>query len=235
MKIISFISLILYILLANTSWARINKCSIKPKINSFCSSGFDRIHPTQFALGMISIKKKKAKVEKYARKGKIEKYLNKKIAPAIIGPDHMFYIIDRHHTSYSILHAKINSKDKMLYLKIVKDWSHLSFKEFSTEMIQHNFVWLKDENHQLRNFHELPAHINHLGDDPYRSLAWMVRKKDGFKKTGLSFQEFYWGIFYKQQGIKLTDSNEQDLNDYLSYALKLASSPLASHLPGYID
>tara|TARA_Y100000385_G_scaffold268166_1_gene304945 strand:+ start:138 stop:449 length:312 start_codon:yes stop_codon:yes gene_type:complete len=102
-------------------------------------------------------------------------------------------------------------------------------------MTAHNFAWLRDENHNLRDFEDLPKHINNLGDDPYRSLAWLVRKNGGFIKVGVNFQEFYWGMFFKLQGIKIKSSSEPDVKAVLKQALKLAHSKEASHLPGFIS
>jgi hypothetical protein len=209
------------------------RCSDKSSQASLCYTTFDQIHPTQFVLGKLSIISKTSKIEKMDAKGKIEQYLKKKSAPAIIGPDGLYYIIDRHHTSYSILNSKIQNRYKKLYLKVIQNWSNLSYSEFAKKMVAYKYVWLRDENHIVRKFSELPKHINNLEDDPYRSLAWLVRENGGFEKKDFSFQEFYWAMFFKTQGIKLSSSDEQAVKAVLKQAVRLAKSSKASHLPGF--
>ena len=183
---------------------------------------------------MRSIPSKRKKVEKKFRKGEIEEYLLDKVAPAIIGPNGVFYIADRHHTSYSIYKAKIDERYKKLYLKVAHDWSHLSDQEFAQKMIDNNFTWLRDEKHIERDFYELPSHISELGDDPYRSLAWKVREEGGFQKVDVNFLEFFWGMFFKDQGIILTSSSKKAIKAVLPAAMELARSEASAHLPGHI-
>lgn len=235
MKKLQYFILLTFVFSSCASNVQAKRCNEKSTLGDLCYANFDELHPTQFVLGRLSIGPKTAKVEEMEKKGKMENYLKKKSAPAIIGPDGLFYITDRHHTSYSILNSKLNNKYKKLYIKVIKNWSNLSYQEFSKKMTTHNYAWLRDENHNLRNFEDLPKHINNLGDDPYRSLAWLVRENGGFKKAGVSFQEFYWGMFFKLQGIKLKSSSESAVKAVLNQALRLAHSKKASHLPGYIS
>lgn len=234
MKFIHILLFIAIVASCYTTSVEAKRCSNKSAQESLCSVTFEQIHPTQFVLGNLSIQSKTKKIELMYKEGKIEKYLQKKYAPAVIGPNGLYYILDRHHTSYSILNSKISTRYKKLYIKVMHNWSRLSNNEFSKKMIANKLVWLKDENHKDRKFSELPKHINNLGDDPYRSLAWSVRKKGGFKKTAISFQEFYWGMFFKNQGIELRSSDENAVKAVLNQALKLAKSPAASNLPGYL-
>jgi hypothetical protein len=199
------------------------KCTIKISV----------LRPTQYSLGMLSIETKIREIEKAYAKGKMEKYLNSKVAPAIIGPDKRYYITDRHHTSYSILNSSIPEKYKELKITILHDWSKLSYSKFEARMIKNKYVWLKDENHTVRDFKGLPKHISNLSDDPYRSLAWKVRKSKGFNKVKVSYLEFYWGIFFKENGIRLSSSDPKEIEIVLSKTIKLAKSKDASHLPGY--
>ncbi|MGK0367594.1 MAG: hypothetical protein ACI9QD_000732 [Thermoproteota archaeon] len=193
----------------------------------------DKIHPTQFSLGMLAIKSKIKKVEKAFKKGEIISYLKSKSAPAVIGPDGKYYITDRHHTSFSIYKADIPKEYKGLYLKVKNDWSKLCPNVFANKMIADKNVWLRDEHHTLRDFFELPTHISQLTDDAYRSLAWKVRKSGGFNKVNVSFLESYWGMYFKEQGIILHTSDKQEIKAVLSNALSLSKLDNAAHLPGY--
>ena len=183
---------------------------------------------------MLSIKSKTQEVELAYTNGKLSEFLNSKVAPAIIGPDQNYYITDRHHTSFSITKALIPEDLKTLEIEILHDWSQLSLTEFETKMIQNNYVWLIDETHTKRDIKSLPKNISNLTDDPYRSLAWKVRKKGGFSKVKVSYLEFYWGMFFKKNGIKLTSSNPKEIAIVLEKAMSLARSNKANHLPGFI-
>lgn len=232
MKIL-FSSFVLILLFGIVSYAEAKICH-DSKDQKKCFVALDAIQPTQFALGMLAIEYKIQKIEDYYQKGKLQKYLTKKTAPTIIGPGNKLYIIDRHHTSYALCYSNIPSQEKKIRIEIIEDWSHLTFAEFAEKMINNNYAWLQDGQHQLRTFSELPSHITSLHDDPYRSLAWKVRKENGFKKVMVSYLEFIWGIFFKKQGIELKESSPEEIDNVLKQALELSRSPKASHLPGYI-
>jgi hypothetical protein len=200
-----------------------------------CTIKIDDLRPTQYSLGMLSIDSKVSEIEKAYLKGKFNKYLKSKIAPAIIGPDNNYYITDRHHTSFAITKAAIPEEYKVLKIKVLHNWSNLSFEEFEKKMIENKYVWLKDENHTERDFKGLPKSISDLTDDPYRSLAWKVRKAGGFQKVKVSYLEFYWGIFFKESGIRLSNSSPDEVATVLEVAINLAYSKKASHLPGFKD
>lgn len=214
--------------------AKAKRC-IKEEASKYCVIDILDVSPTQFSLGMLSIPKKIEEVEQAFDNDKIKKYLKSKIAPTVIGPDGNFYILDRHHTSYAILHSKIPNEFKVLYLDIIEDWSKLSFKEFIQKMKLHNYTWLIDREQNFREFKELPKSIDKLDDDPYRSLAWKVRKEDGFKKVKVPYLEFYWGKFFYEEGIRIKTSSESEIKKKLPEAIELARSNKAKHLPGFKD
>jgi hypothetical protein len=60
-----------------------------------------------------------------------------------------------------------------------------------------------------------------------------VRKAGGFDKVEVSYLEFYWGMFFKSNGIILSSSNPEDIDAVLEKAKSLARSSKASHLPGF--
>jgi len=78
----------------------------------------------------------------------------------------------------------------------------------------------------------LPEKIKMLQDDPYRSLAWLVRKNGGYKKTAIPFAEFKWARYFRKK-IKLS-GKKHAIKDALPLALELARDPEAENLPGYI-
>jgi hypothetical protein len=198
-----------------------------------CTALIHQIHPTQFVVGYYSIPFKTHDVEASYNDGKLNKYLMKKKAPAIKGPDGKYYILDRHHTFTGIMHSSIPSKLKQFQLHVIKDWSGITIEDFHKRIEKEKLYWPYDENNQKRSAADLPDNLLNLKDDPYRSLAWLVRKNKGFNKLKISYLEFFWAQFFRNQGIQLATSDAAELNKVLPQALKLARSPKASHLPGY--
>jgi hypothetical protein len=228
-----FITIFFILFLSSSCFGKLKQCGSISNFSKPCLTKLDRVRPTQFTFGSISIEEKISKVEKAFKKGKLDKYYKKKMAPAVLGPNKLIYILDRHHTSLAIYESSISEDKKALFVDVTHDWSKLSRTEFSNKMKEFEFVRLKDEHHNVREFSDLPTHISHLIDDPYRSLAWLVRKEGGFEKVDIPYLEFIWGDFFKSKGIVLNSSNVQEIKRNLKRALKLAKSVEAEHLPGY--
>ena len=79
---------------------------------------------------------------------------------------------------------------------------------------------------------QLPESIRCLADDPFRSLAWLVREKGGYRKTDHPFAEFRWaGIFRRH--LKMHPVFDH-MEGALKEAMKAARRPAAAALPGFI-
>lgn len=180
-------------------------------------------------IGEIAMLDKVKTIKKKAKKGELLDYLKKKVAPAYLGPDGRYYIFDRHHTSRAVYEAKVGFS--MFYIDVLKDCSHLTMEEFFTLLKQENKLYLYD-NGVLKTPLDLPLTIYDLSNDPYRSLAWMVREEGGFKKVDVPFLEFMWADFLRAR-INLTLGDQDELDQHLDQAFKLSRSREARHLPGY--
>lgn len=194
-------------------------------------TSLDKLAPTQMNIGVIAMESKVKKILSKHKKGKLESYIKKKVAPAYLAKNGKYYIIDRHHTSRALYEA--NTPLKKFPVEVLADYSHLSMDEFFTEMNRSGKLYLLDNGEGPLSPFLLPEHIKDITDDPYRSLAWMVREKGGFKKVDVAFLEFIWSAFLREH-IELRFENESELKGYLNHALKLAKSKKAKHLPGYI-
>lgn len=190
----------------------------------------NKLYPTQDSFGSLSISHKVKHIENAWSKGKFNQYLNKKKTPSIIGPHQRIYILDRHHTAIAILKSDIPKEQKNLLIQIIHDWSKYNMDEFEEKMISHHYLWIEKNS----SFKTLPKSVEDLIDNPYRSLAWKVRKMGGFKKVEKPFLEFYWSDFFRANGIILNSSNEADILKVLSKAMKLARSHKAKDNPGFI-
>jgi hypothetical protein len=181
-----------------------------------------KLHPTQLAVGYQQVECKYEKIKALDKSGKLDKYLKEHVVPVIRGYNNKLYLIDHHHLCMACEKLQI----KQVYINILYDWSHLSFRDFWNKMNESHYVWVYD----VDDFpHMLPSNIKGLKDDPYRSLAGIVRKLGGFNKDTAPFAEFHWALFFKSKGLS-TDLSQKTIDQ----AVFLCKSPEAKHLPGYI-
>lgn len=120
---------------------------------------------------------------------------------------------------------------KTVSVMLLKDLSWLDPSKFWSAMDHHQWVHPYDSQGVRRDFHEVPYHLTHLHDDPYRSLAGETRRAGGFAKEVMPFSEFLWADFFRNQiDVRLI---EQDFGKALMKAKKLARTQAARYLPGW--
>jgi hypothetical protein len=186
-----------------------------------------KLQPTQLVVGFEQVNEKVTKMQNLKHK-KLEEYLFEHIVPIILGPNGTMFIIDHHHFCLAAQISNINN----VYGKIIKDLSKSNSLEFWQFMEKNNYIWPYNTNGVKITLDEylllLPSEIKNLKDDPYRSLAGLVRKSGGFEKDLTPFSEFHWSNFFRNKipEVKLSDET-------IDYALFLSKSADAKHLPGY--
>lgn len=188
------------------------------------------LKPTQFAVGMLEVDEKIAIVKEFSKK-KLKKYVQDNPVPVVISPEGDFYIVDHHHFLCVCYHVGIDK----VKIKVVKDHtnSNLSYGKFWDWMIKNKSTY------QFCQFGEgprkplyLPRDIRGLADDPYRSIAWFVRKAGGFENSDKNFAEFQWANFFRSKNL-LDEDGPQSMQAALVQAAKLAQTPAAKGLPGF--
>lgn len=202
-----------------------------------CQVSLKKLHPTQFALGRISIPKKIKKLEKKYKKGTLNKYLKKKAIPAILGPDKLLYIQDGHHTMAALdLSEKIPLEEKNTIISELIDKSELSPYEFKKYMIDNQKVFLLNKDYKLQDFEEIPQSFKEMQDNPYRSFAELVQNAQGFCKAKFNYLEFLWGKYFQEEllkeGIVLTQSDDS-LYSLVDKGIEMATRERAKTLPGF--
>jgi hypothetical protein len=78
----------------------------------------------------------------------------------------------------------------------------------------------------------MPGKSTQLKDDPYRSLAGLVRVGGGYAKDETPFSEFLWADFFRPHIGRSQIKSQQ--NQAVRAAIKLAHSRQARYLPGWI-
>jgi len=203
-------------------------CTSESKTDETCIANIVDLKPTQFAVGGLEIEERKAEfedMEDYV----LDQYIKDHEAPAVLGPDHRYYLLDRHH----LARALQEMGKGQLRLLVTAKWEELSFTEFWARMNSNHWVYLYDEKgNGPHRYEELPQSIMELKNDPYRSLAWGVRKEGGYEKSDVSFADFAWANFFRERiSVELITS---DFEKATEQGVRWAHSREAQNLPGYL-
>ena len=188
------------------------------------------LRPTQFAIGMLEVDEKIAEAKTLSKKA-LKKYVKDNRVPVVVSPDGEFYVVDRHHFLSVCYHIDV----KKVYIDVVKDFSKtkMTYPQFWKWMESHRSMYpFCQFGEGPRKALYLPRDIRSLSDDPYRSLAWFVRKAGAFENSDKNFAEFQWANFFRKQGL-LDKKGTLGMPEALIEAVKLAQSKKASKLPGY--
>lgn len=189
------------------------------------------LHPTQASVGQKELDLRRKKIRKIKNKpDELEKFLKKKVVPVVKGPQGRVYLVDHHHTTLGLLNEGVES----VYYQQWADFSDLSKEQFRNQMQAHGWVRLRGEHGKVISWEKLESmslnDINH--DDPYRSLAGMLKRNGDIQKIEIPFFEYQWADFLRDR-IK-TPGKKISWKKALKQAQSLAHSEPASHLPGFI-
>ena len=188
------------------------------------------LKPTQFAVGMLEVDEKLGIARGYGKK-QMGDYIDENPVPVVISPGGDLYIVDHHHFLAVCYYLGI----KKVRVSLVKDLSKskMSYTQFW------KWMWKSRHAYPFCQFGEgprkalyLPKDIRGLADDPYRSLAWFVRKAGAFENSDKNFAEFKWANFFRDRGL-LDRQGLRSLPEAMIKAVKLAQTPAARKLPGY--
>jgi hypothetical protein len=153
------------------------------------------LRPTQFAVGMKEVDRRIGKFQALSEK-KLDAYLRRHPVPVVVGPGRIDYLVDGHHHARSCWEA--GHRD--IFVDIQADKSEMLEQPFWAFMRRSHWAHLYDEfgggPHEPQR---LPEDIRGLADDPYRSLAWAVRREGGYDKSSLDFAEFKWADFFRKK------------------------------------
>src|SRR5690606_736924 len=90
-----------------------------------------------------------------------------------------------------------------------------------------NWAYLKDMDMKRISFEELPRSLQHLEDNPLRSLASVILKDNpvgDIKKVGIPFEEFYYAEFLAANGIDIPQNSAKSMKEAMEDSLKLLRS-----------
>ena len=188
--------------------------------------GIASLFPTQMTVGMREVDIKR---HRWREKDGVEaaNYLNTHQIPAILGPGNRHYIIDRHHLLLALHEEGISE----VPVSVVANMSGLGFDEFWTTLESCNWTHPFDEQGRRCRYDDIPSSVDGLIDDPFRSLAWAVKRAGGYVKDKSPFSEFRWADFLRLH--IAPEQIERNFGRALALAMDLAQTTEVAALPGW--
>ncbi|MBF0590041.1 MAG: hypothetical protein HQL53_13045 [Magnetococcales bacterium] len=169
------------------------------------------MHTTQYSVGMKSVNCKAIKLKDKSDK-KLKSYLLSHPVP-FVEHDGKYYFTDHHHMSSALRIATGNPEQKVfgtIIGKVSKEDVAKRKKQINAKSDDEAFWNIMLGNTWFYPFgvdgggpqdpYDLPS-VAKLSkgkrDNPYRSLAWMVRECGGYTKSPTPFTEFRWAYYLR--------------------------------------
>lgn len=188
----------------------------------------DHLRPTQITVGGYHVAQK-IHVTRRLSHAELPGFLDKHRIHVVLGPEQALYVVDHHHW----VRAWHEMGIVMVPAIVRADLSHLSPRKFWKQMVDTHMVHPYDEHGKRRPLKELPGDIHGMRDDPYRSLEAFVQLAGGYRKVKAAYPDFRWADFFRKHIDGPLDSHHT-FATALARGIKLAMSPAARELPGYI-
>jgi hypothetical protein len=200
-----------------------------------CNCDLRTLQPLQGAVGMEEVRDKIAKIELDPQKKRID--LAYDPIKIVRGPDGLLYVTDHHHGA----RAWIEARQKMGTCQIQTDRVSTDSTQFWADLKTLKLVRLADQNGAPITVAQLRLmKLETLPDDPYRTLAYLVRKRNGFCRALMTaenkeFAQFEWADWLRKRP-ELNNPpgpNGDWSKRKRDAAVALAKSVAAKDLPGY--
>jgi len=188
------------------------------------------LHCCQMALGMLEVKEKVKEFSRMSKSEFLKNSIKEQVIIAICREKKMFIVDGQHRALAALL-----SGQKKIFAKVKIDFSkrRISRDSFWRRLQKKNCVHLFDQfgcgPHEPLY---LPVDVRGLGDDPYRSLAWLAKQNGAFKDRNNRFSDFKWANFFRKRKL-LKGKSKKDFKTAAKNAVRLSHSTKARHLPGY--
>jgi hypothetical protein len=186
-----------------------------------------QLRPTQFSAGFAEVATKATEWQGMKKKQR-QQAIQSHVFPAVLGLKHEYYITDHHHLGMALIEEGVKEVwvtklDDMSWLDPMTFWRTLEFRGWA-----HPY----DHRGRRRPYTDMPGKLTQLKDDPYRSLAGLVRQGGGYAKDQTPFSEFLWADFFRPR--ISADSIKKQQDQAVRAAISLAHSRDARYLPGWI-
>jgi hypothetical protein len=196
-----------------------------------CNCDLGSLRPLQGAVGMEEVRDKTDKIVNEQQKKRFD--LAYDPIKLVRGPNGVLYVTDHHHGARAWLEAG----HTMGTCQIQSEVRSSDLPQFWADLNARKLVRLADQNGNPITETQLPTKLRALPDDPYRTLAWLVRKKDGFCRALMTgneeFAEFQWADWLRTRITPSPREGQDWSKRKRDEAVALAKTPAAAGLPGY--
>lgn len=222
---------VLGLLLAWPVLAAETPCDANTQAGTTCACDVRTLRPLQGALGMEEVHDKARRI--VAKPEKEWQDLVDDPIKVVRGPGAALFITDHHHGADAWRLAGHPAA-----LCQIGARSPFSMEaQFWTGLSSDRLVRLVDADGKPLTPAQLPPSLERMPDDPYRTLAWQLRRKGGFCRSEMpqkEFAEFIWADWLRTRpelpiGVVSTSAAR-----LLPTALALARSNAAQDVPGYV-
>lgn len=189
----------------------------------------ESLRPTQMTVGRALVKLKRAHLRSLVgRPQELVDFIRANPIRVVLGPKGRSYVIDHHHFGLALIRENYKSAPML----VVAHLNKLAAAAFWKEMTARSFVRPVDARGREHPVSDLPKDLEDLADDPYRSLAGLVREQGGYSKTDKPYMEFQWADYFRP--LIAAKSIARQPEKAVKKALTLAHAPEASKLPGFV-
>ena len=193
-------------------------CAPSMAPGSICSCSLSALRPTQISVGRLY-------VNELAAEGltALTIHARKKPTEIAIGPTGEMFILDGHHhaAAMSTINSGASSTCKIsAKLQVLPD----SAKTFWTQMADHSLANLQGPDGIVRAGEFPPSSLNHMADDPFRSVAAWLEQACHLKLTG-DYAEFDLANFLRHDPNAVVPQTEGDKAKALHEAFVFVRDP----------
>jgi hypothetical protein len=191
------------------------------------------LKPMQIPAGMLEVQDKARDLRDLKEKD-AESWLKERSVPILEDYKNRKRPVDHHHEARAAWEA---DKDEVFTHRYFDDEMHARIKALPREQyyaVTRAMRLFYDRDQFGAGPHDpnhLPEDVRGMADDPFRSVAWQVRKRGGYDKSPVPFAEFAWAQFFRER-VK-TYPTKADFEQAVLEAMKLVHSSEAKDLPGW--
>lgn len=182
--------------------------------------------PTQMTVGMREVNFRRKRWRE-THSNDAANYLNAHRILVVLGPDVRYYLIDRHHLTLALRNEGIPT----VPVSIVANMSGIPPAEFWSTLESRKWTHPFDDAGRRCSFDDMPASVDDLIDDPFRSLAGAVKRAGGYAKDKSPFSEFCWADYLRFRIPR--ELIEREFGRALAIAMNLVQQSEAAVLPGW--
>jgi hypothetical protein len=182
------------------------------------------LRPTQMTVGLREVRAKRDSWRSIRHRAR---FLGSHLVPVVHGPKDRFWLVDHHH----LVRALHDEGVRVVAVTVIADLRALDRESFFTYLDNRGWMHPYDARGRRRTPRDLPASVEGLEDDPFRSLAGELRRAGGFAKDTTPFSEFLWADFLRRRIDR--KRVEKRFASALEHALELARGPDSAYLPGW--